>query len=47
VSVLALPDGEAYKTWESLNLIFDHLLARGAATARPCCMRWAAAWSAT
>jgi hypothetical protein len=46
VSVLALPDGEAYKTWESLNLVFDHLLGR-AATARPCCSRWAAAWSAT
>lgn len=24
-----LPDGEAYKTWESLNLIFDALLAKG------------------
>ena len=29
VSVLALPDGEAYKTWESLNTIFDHLLGQG------------------
>lgn len=28
LSVL-LPDGEAYKTWESLNLIFDALLAQG------------------
>jgi 3-dehydroquinate synthase len=28
VTMLALPDGEAYKTWESLNLIFDHLLGR-------------------
>ncbi|MBA4263271.1 MAG: 3-dehydroquinate synthase [Comamonadaceae bacterium] len=26
---VALPDGEAYKTWESLNLIFDALLAHG------------------
>ena len=26
VSSLALPDGEAYKTWETLNLVFDHLL---------------------
>jgi hypothetical protein len=24
-----LPDGEAYKTWESLDLIFDHLLGAG------------------
>ena len=29
VHVLALPDGEAYKTWDSLNLIFDALLSRG------------------
>jgi len=27
VHVVALPDGEAYKTWETLNLIFDALLA--------------------
>ena len=27
LSVL-LPDGEAYKTWESLNLIFDALLSQ-------------------
>ena len=27
IHVLALPDGEAFKTWESLNLIFDALLA--------------------
>ena len=26
VHVLALPDGEAFKTWETLNLIFDVLL---------------------
>jgi 3-dehydroquinate synthase len=26
VHTVALPDGEAYKTWESLNLIFDALL---------------------
>jgi 3-dehydroquinate synthase len=25
---IVLPDGEAYKTWESLNLIFDTLLGR-------------------
>ncbi|MCC9598600.1 MULTISPECIES: 3-dehydroquinate synthase [unclassified Rubrivivax] len=29
VSTVVLPDGEAYKTWQTLNLIFDHLLARG------------------
>ncbi len=28
VSMLALPDGEAHKDWPTLNLIFDHLLAR-------------------
>lgn len=27
VTPIILPDGEAYKTWESLNLIFDALLA--------------------
>jgi 3-dehydroquinate synthase len=27
VELLDLPDGESYKTWETLNLIFDHLLA--------------------
>ncbi|MBC7604507.1 MAG: 3-dehydroquinate synthase [Ramlibacter sp.] len=27
VRVLALPDGEAYKNWETLGLIFDELLA--------------------
>jgi 3-dehydroquinate synthase len=27
VSVLELPDGEAHKTWQTLNLVFDHLLA--------------------
>jgi len=26
---LALPDGESFKTWETLNLIFDALLAHG------------------
>ncbi len=26
---VVLPDGEAYKTWASLNLIFDALLAKG------------------
>lgn len=26
IHVVALPDGEAFKTWESLNLIFDALL---------------------
>ncbi|GAB3184482.1 3-dehydroquinate synthase [Hydrogenophaga aquatica] len=29
VHIVTLPDGEAHKTWESLNLIFDALLARG------------------
>jgi 3-dehydroquinate synthase len=29
VSRVLLPDGEAHKTWASLNLIFDHLLAYG------------------
>lgn len=29
VHVVTLPDGEAHKTWESLNLIFDALLSRG------------------
>jgi 3-dehydroquinate synthase len=29
VHTVALPDGEAYKTWASLNLIFDALLAQG------------------
>ena len=27
VHVVALPDGEKYKTWETLNLIFDALLS--------------------
>jgi 3-dehydroquinate synthase len=26
-TAVVLPDGEAYKTWESLNAIYDHLLA--------------------
>ena len=30
VEQLALPDGEAHKTWETLQQIFDTLLARGA-----------------
>lgn len=29
IHVLSLPDGEAYKTWDSLNLIFDALLSHG------------------
>jgi len=29
VDVVALPDGEEYKTWETLNLIFDALLGHG------------------
>jgi 3-dehydroquinate synthase len=29
VSRVLLPDGEAHKTWASLNLVFDHLLAQG------------------
>jgi len=29
VHVVALPDGEEYKTWQTLNLIFDALLANG------------------
>jgi 3-dehydroquinate synthase len=29
VHTLSLPDGEAYKTWETLNQIFDCLLAHG------------------
>ncbi|MBA4176604.1 MAG: 3-dehydroquinate synthase [Leptothrix sp. (in: Bacteria)] len=29
VSRVLLPDGEAHKTWDSLNLVFDHLLAQG------------------
>lgn len=28
VHTVVLPDGEQYKTWESLNLIFDALLAQ-------------------
>ncbi|MBW8828022.1 MAG: 3-dehydroquinate synthase [Burkholderiales bacterium] len=27
VSLVVLPDGESHKSWESLNTIFDHLLA--------------------
>ncbi len=30
VQRLTLPDGEQFKTWETLNLIFDELLASGA-----------------
>lgn len=29
VHLVVLPDGEAHKTWETLNLIFDALLSRG------------------
>ncbi len=29
IHTVVLPDGEAYKTWESLNLIFDALLSNG------------------
>ena len=29
VDVLSLPDGETYKDWPTLNLIFDHLLSNG------------------
>jgi 3-dehydroquinate synthase len=29
VHVVALPDGEVYKNWETLNLIFDALLSNG------------------
>ena len=28
VHVLSLPDGEAYKTWQTLNTIFDELLSK-------------------
>jgi 3-dehydroquinate synthase len=30
VRTIVLPDGEAHKTWETLNLVFDGLLAAGA-----------------
>jgi 3-dehydroquinate synthase len=30
VQTLALPDGEGFKTWETLNMIFDQLLGSGA-----------------
>ena len=30
VSEVHLPDGEAFKDWQTLNLIFDHLLQHGA-----------------
>ncbi|MFT3717805.1 3-dehydroquinate synthase [Pseudorhodoferax sp.] len=29
VHTVVLPDGEAYKTWETLNLVFDALLSHG------------------
>ncbi len=29
ISTVLLPDGEAHKDWPTLNLVFDHLLARG------------------
>ena len=30
VMTLVLPDGEGHKTWQTLNLIFDQLLEKGA-----------------
>lgn len=30
VDMVVLPDGESFKTWETLNRIFDALLASGA-----------------
>ena len=47
VTTVVLPDGEAHKNWETLKRIFDALLGRTAATARPRWSRSAAAWSAT
>jgi 3-dehydroquinate synthetase len=29
IHVITLPDGEEFKTWQTLNLIFDSLLANG------------------
>ena len=29
ITVVQLPDGEAHKDWQTLNLVFDHLLAQG------------------
>jgi 3-dehydroquinate synthase len=29
ISTVLLPDGEQHKSWQTLNLIFDHLLANG------------------
>jgi 3-dehydroquinate synthase len=29
VHIVVLPDGEAHKTWQTLNLIFDELLSKG------------------
>ncbi len=29
ISHVLLPDGEQHKTWQTLNLVFDHLLANG------------------
>ncbi len=29
ISLLLLPEGEAHKNWQSLNLIYDHLLGQG------------------
>jgi 3-dehydroquinate synthase len=46
VHEVVLPDGEAHKDWPTLNRSSTRLLAM-AATARRCCSRWAAAWSAT
>lgn len=45
IHLLELPDGSSStRTWATLNLIFDALLAPGVTTARRCCSRWAAAW---
>lgn len=46
VHSVVLPDGEAFKTWESLNLIFDALLAKGC-DRKTVLFALGAAWSAT
>jgi 3-dehydroquinate synthase len=46
VHTVVLPDGEAHKDWQTLNLILTRCWAK-AATARRCCLLWAAAWWAT
>ena len=40
VHTVALPDGESHKDWQTLNLIFDELLGKGA-DRKPCCSLWA------